>query len=82
MAGSAPPSDHRTPPSIAKLHSAWRSVPVKHYVEATDWPDESPMAAMTARARGNEQFTVHSWDTTHNVMHDGPERVLSLIADL
>ena len=66
----------------SKLTGAWRRVPVKHYVEATNWPGESPMAAMTARARGDEQFIVHSWDTTHNVMHDGPDRVLSLIADL
>lgn len=40
------------------------------------------MAAMTARARADEQFTVHTWDTTHNVMHDGPDRVLALIVDL
>lgn len=41
------------------------------------------MAAMTARARGDEQFVAHRWDTTHNVMHDdGSDRVLSLIADL
>lgn len=67
----------------SKLTGTWRRVPVKHYVEATDWPGESPMAAMTARARGDEEFTVHSWDTTHNVMMgDGPQRVLALIADL
>lgn len=65
-----------------KLTGAWRRVPVKHYVEATDWPGESPMAALTARVRGDEQFVVHSWDTTHNVMHDGPDRVLSLIDEL
>lgn len=66
----------------SKLTGAWRRVPVKHYVEATDWPGASPMAAMTARARADEEFTVHSWDTTHNVMADGPDRVLALIADL
>jgi pimeloyl-ACP methyl ester carboxylesterase len=66
----------------SKLTGGWRSVPVKHYVEATDWPAESPMAAMTARARADEQFVVHTWDTTHNVMREGPDRVLALIADL
>lgn len=64
------------------LTGAWRNVPVKHYVEATIWPGESPMAAMTARARADEQFTVHTWDTTHNVLHEGPDRVHALIADL
>jgi pimeloyl-ACP methyl ester carboxylesterase len=66
----------------SKLTGAWRRVPVKIYVEATGWPGESPLAAMTARARGDEEFAVHSWDTPHNVMRDGPERVLALIADL
>lgn len=66
----------------SKLTGAWRRVPVKHYVEATDWPGPSPMAAMTARARADREFKVHSWDTTHNVMADGPERVLELIAPL
>ena len=64
------------------LTGAWRSLPGKHYVEAAGWPGESPMAAMTARARADEQFTVHTWDTTHNVIRDGPDRVLALIADL
>lgn len=66
----------------SKLTGAWRQVPAKIYVEATDWPGESPMAAMTARARADDEFTVHSWDTTHNVMREGPDRVLDLIADL
>lgn len=66
----------------SRLTGAWRTVPVKHYVEATGWPGESPMAAMTARARADEEFVVHSWDTTHNVLGEGPDRVLSLIGDL
>lgn len=66
----------------SKLTGAWRNVPVKHYVEATEWPGESPMAAMTARARADDQITVHTWDTTHNVMREGHDRVLTLIADL
>lgn len=66
----------------SKLTGAWRKVPTKIYVEATDWPGQSPMAAMTARAKADEEFTVHTWDTTHNVMSEGPDRVLDLIADL
>ena len=66
----------------SKLTGAWRSVPVKHYVEATGWPGASPLAAMTAGARDDDQFVVHAWDITHNVMREGPDRVLTLIADL
>lgn len=66
----------------SKLTGAWRSVPVKIYVEATGWPGESPLAAMTAKARADDEFVVHSWDTPHNVMRDGPDRVFALIADL
>ena len=66
----------------SRLTGAWRGVPVKHYVEATGWPGRSPMAAMTARARGDDQFTVHAWDTTHNVLREGPGRVLELISGL
>lgn len=67
---------------VSRLTGAWRSVPNKHYVEATRWPRGSPMAAMAARARADSEFTVHSWDTTHNIMVDAPDRVLSLVADL
>ncbi|MCW1959688.1 MAG: alpha/beta hydrolase [Mycobacterium sp.] len=66
----------------SKLTGAWRSVPVKIYVEATGWPGESPLAAMTAKARADDEFMVRSWDTPHNVMRDGPDRVFELIADL
>lgn len=65
----------------AKLTGAWRSVPVKHYV-AADWPDGSPFAAITEKVSADPAWTVHHWHTRHNVMHDGPERVLELIVDL
>ncbi len=29
----------------------------------------------------DDEVTVHTWDTTHNVMREGPDRVLALIAD-
>ena len=76
--------DARTRPLMqaSNLTGAWRSVPVKIYVEATGWPGESPLAAMTAKARADDEFAVHSWDTPHNVMRDGPDRVFALIADL
>ncbi len=63
------------------LTGAWRDVAVKHYVVA-QWPGESPMALSTARARADSGFVVHDWDSRHNVMADGPDRVLSLLQAL
>lgn len=60
----------------SSLTGAWRSVPVKHYVAATDWPGESPFAPTTKRMQDDAEFRVHVWDTRHNVMHDGPDRVI------
>lgn len=65
-----------------RLTGAWRRVPTKIHVTARNWPGESPMAEASARARDDEQFTTHEWNTRHNVMHDGPERVLDLIQAL
>lgn len=66
----------------ARLTGAWRSVPVKHYVAATGWAGESPFADTAERLRSDPAWTVHHWQTRHNVMHDGPQRVLELIAGL
>lgn len=80
--------DRARPHPVATLHQAlrltgaWRAVPTKVYVEATDWPFPSPMAFHADRARADEDFVVHRWDTRHNVMHDGPQRVLELLLGL
>lgn len=66
----------------SRLTGAWRSVPVRHYVVATQWPGESPHAGSAAKVRADPGFVVHEWDTRHNVMHDGPDRVYDLIIDL
>ncbi len=34
------------------------------------------------RISADDEFQLHNWDTTHNVMHDGPERVLGLLEDV
>jgi pimeloyl-ACP methyl ester carboxylesterase len=65
-----------------RLTGAWRSVPTKIYVTALSWPGESPMAGSTARAREDPGFETQEWDTRHNVMADGPGRVLDLIRNL
>ena len=66
----------------SSLTGAWRAVPVKIYVVALGWPGESPLAFSTARARADAKFEVREWDTRHNVMADGPDRVFDLIVDL
>jgi hypothetical protein len=65
-----------------RLTGAWRQVPTKIHVTVPDWPGELPMAGASGRARSDAQFTTHEWDTRHDVMHDGPDRVLDLIHDL
>jgi hypothetical protein len=37
------------------------------------------MTGATARAREDPSFETHEWDTTHNVLADGPDRVIGLI---
>jgi hypothetical protein len=60
------------------LTGAWHQVRAKHYV-AAQWPGESPMALSTQRAEADTSFTVHHWDVRHNVLADGPDRVLALL---
>jgi pimeloyl-ACP methyl ester carboxylesterase len=60
------------------LTGAWRDVATRHYVAAT-WPGESPMAPSTRRAEADAGMVVHRWDTRHNVMADGPDRVWQLL---
>lgn len=66
----------------SRLSGAWRAVAVKHYVAATDWSGRSPFAPTTERVRADPGWTLHEWATRHNVMHDGPERVLELLLGL
>ncbi len=63
------------------LTGAWRGVATKHYV-AAQWPGESPMALSTQRAHTDPGITVHRWDVRHNVLADGPTRVLELLRSL
>ncbi len=65
--------------SRRRRHRA-RSVPVKAYVAATGWPQESsPFTSTAQRVAADPAWTYHEWDTRHNVMHDGPQRVLELL---
>jgi hypothetical protein len=59
------------------LTGAWREIATKYYV-AAQWPEESPMALSTQRAEADPGIAVHQWDVRHNVLADGPDRVLNL----
>jgi pimeloyl-ACP methyl ester carboxylesterase len=80
--GRARPHPVATLLQAIRLTGAWHAVPTKIYVTALGWPEESPMAGATARAREDPQFETQEWDTTHNVMADGPDRVFDLIRNM
>jgi pimeloyl-ACP methyl ester carboxylesterase len=61
------------------LIGEWERVPAKHYVRATGWAGRSPFADTAARVRTRAGWTVHDWPTTHDVLADGPERVVELL---
>ena len=63
------------------LTGAWRAVPSKTYVAALDWPPgmASPFELTTERLEADPDWTVHRWHTAHNVLRDGPARVLELL---
>ena len=64
------------------LTGAWRSVPVRHYVAATQGPEPSPFALTRDRIASDDGWLTHRWDTRHNVLHDGPARVLGLLLEV
>jgi pimeloyl-ACP methyl ester carboxylesterase len=61
------------------LVGLWEQVPVKHYVAATGWATPSPFAPTLERIRATPGWTVHEWPTTHDVLADGPDRVVELL---
>ncbi|MDO9457524.1 alpha/beta fold hydrolase [Nocardioides sp.] len=65
-----------------RLAGAWRDVPAQVFAEATEWPGETPLRTSIDRAVADDDITVVRWQTRHNVMHDGPGRVLELLRGL
>lgn len=63
-----------------QLIGAWERVPVKHYIAATDWPGRSPFARIVERVRRDPDWTVHEWPTRHDVLAEGPDRLLELLS--
>lgn len=66
------------------LTGAWRTVAGKTYVAALNWPagSTSPFTATTERLAADPAWTVHRWDTTHNVLRDGPQRLFDLLVTI
>ena len=63
-----------------QLLGSWERVPEKHYVAATGGPGRSPFARTAQRVRTDPAWTVHEWPTPHDVLADGPDRLLELLA--
>jgi pimeloyl-ACP methyl ester carboxylesterase len=57
----------------------WQIVPARHYVVATGWDRPSPFAGTAERIRRTPGWTVHDWPTPHNVLAEGPDRVVELL---
>jgi pimeloyl-ACP methyl ester carboxylesterase len=66
----------------SKLTGAWTSVPIKHYVAADAWAGRSPFADVTERLEADGDWRVHHWPVSHNVLRDGPDRLVRLLTHL
>ena len=66
----------------SRLTGAWREVPVKRYAAALDTPGGLQAPATMAKVRHDPAWHYEEWPTTHNVLRDGPQRVLDLLHDL
>lgn len=65
-----------------RLSGAWTSVPVKRYAAALDTPGGPQAPIAMDRVRDDPDWQYVEWPTTHNVLRDGPGRVLELLRDL
>jgi pimeloyl-ACP methyl ester carboxylesterase len=81
FSGRARPHPVATLLQALRLRGRWQTVPIKHYV-AAQWPGESPMALSIQRADADSGIAVHHWDVRHNVLADGPDRVIDLLRTL
>ncbi|GAB7190026.1 alpha/beta fold hydrolase [Kineococcus sp. NUM-3379] len=64
------------------LTGAWQEVPVKRYAAALETPGGLQAPATMAAVRDDPRWEYQEWPTTHDVLRDGPERVLALLGDL
>lgn len=54
----------------------------RYFVAATDWPGGSPFASTIAKVHAEPGWDYREWPTTHNVMREGPGRVLELLLEV
>ncbi|MEV6488325.1 alpha/beta fold hydrolase [Actinoplanes sp. NPDC051633] len=65
-----------------RLTGAWERVPIKRFAAALDTPGGLQAPTAMERVRNDPDWHYEEWPTTHNVLRDGPGRVLSLLTDL
>jgi pimeloyl-ACP methyl ester carboxylesterase len=65
-----------------RLTGAWHRVPIKRYAAALETPGGLQAPATMKRVREEPGWDYREWPTTHNVLRDGPDRVMSLLEDL
>jgi pimeloyl-ACP methyl ester carboxylesterase len=66
----------------ARLQGGWRRLAGRVYVEALDWPDESPLRTSADKVRHDPAVRFLQWDTTHNVLREGPDRLVELLLEV
>jgi pimeloyl-ACP methyl ester carboxylesterase len=62
-----------------RLTGAWQRVPVKIYAAALDTPGGLQAPGSMAKVRDDPAWRYEEWHTSHNVLRDGPERVVDLL---
>lgn len=63
----------------ARLTGAWQRVPAKVYVAALDTPGGLQAPGSMAKVRDDPAWRYEEWHTSHNVLRDGPDRVVELL---
>jgi pimeloyl-ACP methyl ester carboxylesterase len=64
------------------LTGAWKRVPEKVFAAATDTPGGPQAPASMAKVRDDPAWRYEEWPTSHNVLRDGPDRVVGLLRSL
>ncbi len=60
----------------AHLTGAWKQVPVKYFVAALETPGGLQAPESMHRVKGDPAWHYQEWPVRHNVLADGPDRVL------
>ena len=62
-----------------RLTGAWKQVPGKVFVAALDTPGGLQAPGSMAKVRDDPAWRYEEWHTSHNVLRDGPDRVVDLL---